>query len=28
MINSGYFTSRHELLDWLTGLLKLEITRI
>lgn len=28
MINSGYFTSRHEILDWLNSLLAVELTKI
>jgi RP/EB family microtubule-associated protein len=28
MINSGYFTSRNEILEWLSTLLGLEVTRI
>ncbi len=28
MINSGYYTSRRDILSWITSLLGLEITRI
>lgn len=28
MINSGYFTSRHEILDWINQLLALQLTKI
>ena len=28
MINSGYFTSRREILTWLSSLLSLEVSRI
>jgi RP/EB family microtubule-associated protein len=27
-MNSGYFTSRHEILEWINGLLKLELTKV